>query len=253
MTAIIPARWGSSRFPGKMMALIAGRPLIEWTVRNARSMNLFDEVYVACDDERIAQHVTSLGVQALMTSPECASGTDRLIQVLQQQLQIPGSDLIANIQGDEPCLRRETVASCIRELMAHPAEGMATPLSPIEAEDVTDPSIVKCVRDLKGWALYFSRSPIPYVQKSTCQVFKHIGVYVFRRHFLETFAALAQSPLQCAEDLEQLKVLEHGHRIRTTIVDDPCLGVNTPEDIQKVEQDLCSRNTSLSQAVSFQA
>jgi 3-deoxy-manno-octulosonate cytidylyltransferase (CMP-KDO synthetase) len=251
VVAVIPARWASHRFPGKMLAELAGRPLIEWTVRNAQAMGLFDEIYVAYDHPQVGAVVRDLGVNAVETRPECATGTDRIVEAMESCPQIAAADLVANIQGDEPCLERETVAACVRELMAYPDAGMATPISLITEREASDPSVVKCVRDLKGQALYFSRLAIPFQQKSAAEFYKHIGVYVFRRDFLRVFGRLAPSPLQRAEDLEQLKVLEHGYSIRTAVVEDACIGVNVPEDIEKVEKDLCSPNTSSSQVVSF--
>ncbi|MCB1136999.1 MAG: 3-deoxy-manno-octulosonate cytidylyltransferase [Chlamydiia bacterium] len=253
--ALIPARWGSSRFPGKMLAPIAGRSLILRTVENVLDMDLFQGVCVLTDDVRIAQHVMESGIQVRMTSASCPTGTDRLIEACLRYPELLSADVIVNVQGDEPCIRKRTLSQLLECLEEDPSSVMATPITRLgPLEEVYDPSVVKCVVDATGHALYFSRAPIPFSTAARgClkeRAFKHVGVYAYRREFLLRYGTLRRTPLQEMEDLEQLKVIEHGYRIRTTVVEDPCLGVNTPEDIRGVEQFICNQNTSSSPAVS---
>ena len=239
---LIPARYGSSRFPGKPLALIAGKSLIQRTYEQAVSCQDLDLVIVATDDSRILDHVHSFGGHAVMTSDSCPTGTDRLVEVIRHDPHaFSDTQIVVNIQGDEPLLDPSVITQLIRELQESTDSMMATAVTSLTDLDLRDdPSIVKCVFDRQGHALYFSRSPIP----ASGPCYQHVGIYAYRKEFLLTYSDLPATPLQTTEDLEQLKVLEHGHRIRVTLVEDAAIGVNRPEDIEKVEAILCSQNTS---------
>ena len=240
IVGIIPARYNSSRLPGKMLRNILGKSLIRRSYENACRAELFDEVIVATDDDRIYDHVVEFGGRAIMTSTECRSGTDRVAEVVRDH----GieADIVVNIQGDEPCLQPEVIRELVKTLRANEDAVMTTPVARInESRDIYDPSVVKCVFDSRGRALYFSRSPIPFPGKNgeTTDYFRHLGVYCFRREFLLTYAELTPTPLQKSEDLEQLKVLERGHPIHICVVEDEALGIDTVEDLKRVEERLC--------------
>lgn len=250
IVGIIPARYGSTRFPGKILAPIAGTTLIERTYKNARLSPLLQHLVVATDDQRIFDHVQSFGGEAVMTSPSCATGTDRLVEAMKKDPRFDDVDLVVNIQGDEPCLDPQVTRQIIEILINDPSAVMSTAVVPLHClKEALQSSIVKCVLDTQGNALYFSRALIPAGHHQTLQpgvpYYRHIGVYVFRRDFLLQYADLPQTPLQKAEDLEQLKILEHGFRIKAAIVNHFSIGVDIPEDIQKVEQWLCKQNSSL--------
>lgn len=238
----IPARFGSKRFPGKPLAKILGKSLIQLTWENARQSSV--NPWILTDDIRIFEHVKDFGGNVLMTPQECRSGTERIAWTLMQD-GAPQGDIIVNIQGDEPCMPPEAIEKAVALLLDDPSLQMATAVTEIPREKGLSENIVKCVFDAMGNALYFSRSLIP---SRTERVFKHLGLYVYRRTFLPRLFALPETPLQQAEDLEQLKALEHGVLIRTCIVDDFGPAVDVPEDIQTTETYLCRKNTSLLQA-----
>lgn len=250
VVGIIPARYASTRFPGKMLAPIGNKPLIQHTYENARRSDLFDSLIVATDDKRIFDHVQSFGGDVVMTSLSCPNGTERLVEVMKKTPKLHTADIIVNIQGDEPCVDPEITHTIIEALRHAPDAVMSTPIirlkDPVEAQH---PSIVKCVIDNQGYALYFSRSLIPAGHNLAWQpnttYYRHIGIYAYRPDFLLKYADLPKTPLQIAEDLEQLKVLEHGFRIKTAIVNSISIGVDIPDDIKKVEQWLCKQNTFL--------
>lgn len=244
---VIPARYQSSRFPGKPLALLAGQTLIQRTYQNSLQASLFDHLVVATDDTRIFDHVISFGGRAVMTSPDCLTGTDRAAEVVARESVYAAADIIFVVQGDEPCVDPEVFTAIFEKLHSDPEAVMATAMTPIQTQaEVMSHSIVKCVADLQGNALYFSRAPIPAsFQKTSLPAYRHIGIYAFRKEFLLRYAQLQPTPLQLAESLEQLKILEHGYRIKVALVDDPAIGVDTPEDISKVESLLCKRNSFL--------
>lgn len=249
---IIPARFGSSRFPGKMLASIAGKTLIQHTWENAARFTCLDELVVATDDTRIFDHVHAFGGQAVMTCTSCLTGTDRLAEVVQHNPRYAEAALIVNVQGDDPFLSEETVRLAVEHMLVddHAAMGTAVCLLTC-SQEAADPSVVKCVLDRHGNALYFSRSLIPGGHTLTMQkghsYYRHIGLYIYRPAFLLEYGKLAPTPLQKAEDLEQLKVLEHGYRIRAAVV--PSLTgihINTPEDLNRAKLLLCPQNSSSS-------
>jgi 3-deoxy-manno-octulosonate cytidylyltransferase (CMP-KDO synthetase) len=248
VVVIIPARYASTRLPGKALADINGKPMIVHVLRRAELARGVDRVLIATDDERIAVAVEREGGEALMTSPHHASGTDRIAEVAAGLT----SDIIVNVQGDLPMLEPGYVEAAIAALEpSHAASGeasppvpsmstLATPLAPGEAERT---QVVKVVRDRFGDALYFSRSPIPFGVKPEDAVageapvaLRHIGLYAYRRPFLIGLAKLAPTPLERAERLEQLRVLEHGQSIRVALVEaSPAMvEVDTPEDLERV-------------------
>ncbi|MGK5593873.1 MAG: 3-deoxy-manno-octulosonate cytidylyltransferase [Parachlamydiaceae bacterium] len=245
---IIPARYGSSRFPGKPLVQIAGKTLIQRTYENAKKINELETLVIATDDARIFQHAKDFGAEVVMTSPECATGTDRLYEVI-SEYQDWNADIIVNIQGDEPCLDPWVVSEIIRCLEQDQEAVVATPIVLIKTqEDAENPSIVKCVKNQNNDALYFSRALIPSGIKKEFQAqhtyYKHIGLYAYRKEFLKTYTTLPQTPLQIAENLEQLKILEWGYKIKVAVVESTALEVNYPEDIKKVEHYLCKQNLS---------
>jgi 3-deoxy-manno-octulosonate cytidylyltransferase (CMP-KDO synthetase) len=247
---IIPARYSSSRFPGKILAPIANKTLIQRTYENAKRCALLQEIVIATDDVRIYNHVQDFGGDVLMTSTTCLTGSDRLVEAVKNNRRFDHADIIVNIQGDEPCLDPNVTESVIKALLNDSVAVMSTAIVKIESEEeALSPSIVKCVIDSKENALYFSRALIPagHSLKVRPEVtyYRHVGIYAYRREFLLKYTELPQTPLQIAEDLEQLKVIEHGYRIKTAIVACSSIGVDIPDDIQKVEQWLCKQNTSL--------
>lgn len=249
IVGIIPARYGSTRFPGKPLVPIAGKTLIQRTYENALLCSSLQSLVVATDDDRIFEHVAGFGGHVVMTSSTCLNGTERLVEVLKTNPRFDDVPIIVNIQGDEPCLDPLVTQRIVEVLLNDPVAVMSTAVIPFDPmEDGNNPSIVKCVLDQKHNVLYFSRALIPSgkTQKSSDHIYyRHVGIYAYRRDFLLRYADLPATPLQLAEDLEQLKVLEHGFRIKAAIVDSSSMGVDTPDDIQKVEQWLCKQNTFL--------
>lgn len=249
---IIPARYASTRFPGKPLALIAGKSLLHRTYDSAAASPALAAVLIATDDERIAAHARSFGAAVVMTDPSHPTGSDRLAEVIQKESAFGHLPYIVNIQGDEPVLPDGTIAAVVSALHHADNAAMATAITPISSwDDAIDPSIVKCVINKEGAALYFSRSPIPgnklnpSIKKFSTPMYRHIGLYAFRRSFLLQYAALAPTPMQLAEDLEQLKALEWGFSIQTAVIPHGGIGVDTPEDITKVEEFLCKLSSSL--------
>lgn len=238
---MIPARFGSTRFPGKPLAIIAGKTLIQRTYENAKRCRLLDDVVVATDDNRIFDHVVGFGGKAVMTPPECPTGTERLAEAVRDNEQFSDYAAVINIQGDEPLLEPEVIGSVIEKLLEDETAVMSTAAAKISSkEEAENYSVVKCVIDQNGKALYFSRTLIPNGHGGEWQkdvtYYKHLGIYGYRRDFLMHYADLEPTPLQLAEDLEQLKVLENGYRIKVAIVESSSIGVDRPEDVKQIEQ-----------------
>jgi 3-deoxy-manno-octulosonate cytidylyltransferase (CMP-KDO synthetase) len=243
---IIPARYQSSRFPAKMLAMINGKTLIQRTYESAKQCSMLDRLVVATDDKRIYDHVKEFGGNVYMTSIECFNGTERLVDAIKRYPELQKGEIFVNIQGDRPCISTRSINRVVETLQKSPQDGMSTLVVAIDDQtEIASPACVKCVFDKFGYALYFSRLPIPYAKKpSFC--YKHVGIYAFRKDFLLQYAELPDTPLQLQEDLEQLKVLEHGFRIKTCIIEDESdPSVDYPEDIKIVEQYLCTQNTFL--------
>jgi 3-deoxy-manno-octulosonate cytidylyltransferase (CMP-KDO synthetase) len=235
IAAIIPARYASTRFPGKPLVSILGQTMIERVYRRVSLVSSLDRIIVATDDDRIFQAVESFGGEAVMTWPDHPTGTDRLAEVA-AGLEV---DLIVNIQGDEPLIHPRMIEAAITPLREDVRIPMGTLKTAIDNwQEFQDPNVVKVVTDREGFALYFSRSTVPHCRDNgplPVEAFKHIGLYVYRRDFLLKFAALPPTRLECLEKLEQLRVLEHGYRIRVVETDLISIGVDVPEDIARVE------------------
>lgn len=235
---VIPARYGAQRFPGKPLAMIAGKPLVQRVYEQAIQATTLDEVIVATDDTRILEAVESFGGTAVMTAADCPSGTDRAAAVARDH----PCDLVVNIQGDEPLLRPAMIDQLVRGMTEAPDIPMGTLARPIVAADVwANPNVVKVVCGTTGNALYFSRRPIPYAREAggefvSGQAHKHIGIYAYRRDFLLRFVTLAPTPLERTEKLEQLRALENGFAIRVWVTPFDSIGVDTPEDVKLVEE-----------------
>jgi 3-deoxy-manno-octulosonate cytidylyltransferase (CMP-KDO synthetase) len=239
--AIVPARFQSTRLPGKALADIAGRPMIEHVYRRAASATSVARVIVATDDRRIADAVQAFGGEARMTSSSHESGTDRLAEVAASL----DCDLIVNVQGDEPLLAPETIDAAVAPFTADPGLEMSTLVRKIsDPADMANPNVTKAVLDERGFAMYFSRAPIPYERSAHADAWAHIGLYVYRRDVLLRFTSLAPTALERAEALEQLRALEHGIRIKAVETRHESFEVNTPEDLEQVRRLLATTTSS---------
>jgi 3-deoxy-manno-octulosonate cytidylyltransferase (CMP-KDO synthetase) len=233
IVAVIPARLQSTRLPRKVLRAIAGRPMVEWVWRAAQSSGLMDPVVVATDSEEVAAICRQRNIPALMTSPECASGSDRVREVARQL----DADVYVNIQADEPTLTGEFFEPLLA-LFDRPEVDVATLAVRCPAEDVDNPNAVKVVTALDGRALYFSRATIPFDRDQTGfeGYGKHLGIYAYRRTALERFATLGPSPLETLERLEQLRLLENGIGIYVAQAPRDTIGVDTEEDLVRAEE-----------------
>jgi 3-deoxy-manno-octulosonate cytidylyltransferase (CMP-KDO synthetase) len=249
--AIVPARYSSERLPGKMLLDIAGRPLIIRTLDQVNKAASISRVIVATDDERIFNVVNENGGEAVMTSPTHRSGSDRLAEVAES---LPTGSIIVNVQGDEPLIAPDTIDASVTALINDESADMSTTCEVIDTvDDVLNPNIVKVVTNEEGYAIYFSRSPIPYPRAAamahgglrmsleneagTVSLYrKHTGLYVYRREFLLKFASMEPTGLEKLEMLEQLRALENGARIKVVEVADLSIGVDTPADLERVRE-----------------
>ncbi|MEN9975414.1 MAG: 3-deoxy-manno-octulosonate cytidylyltransferase [Verrucomicrobiota bacterium] len=233
---VLPARWGSTRFPGKPLHHIAGKPLIQHVWERCQQCTRLDEILVATDDERIFEVVRAFGGKAVMTSGDHPTGTDRIAEAVRL---VPRATHIVNIQGDEPLIDPDLIDELAATLVNDPTLDMATAANPLDPSDpaVLDPNVVKVVRALDGRALYFSRSPMPFFRHSVdgLPVLRHKGIYAYRRAFLERFVTWPPSPLERAESLEQLRALENGASIKVLLTADTSPGVDTPEQAACIE------------------
>jgi 3-deoxy-manno-octulosonate cytidylyltransferase (CMP-KDO synthetase) len=238
---VIPARFAAQRFPGKPLALIAGKPLVQWVAEACMKSRALDAVIVATDNERIAQTVEDFGGKAMLTSPFCASGTDRAAEIAQKF----DCEIVLNVQGDEPLMRPEMIDALVQGMNTEPSVQMGTMARKItDDRDVDNPNVVKVVCDRVGDALYFSRAPIPFVReypRLRSATLKHLGIYAFRKDFLLQFVQLPPSKLEQIEKLEQLRALENGHKIRVWLTEFDSIGVDTPEDVKLVEKFLLKK------------
>jgi 3-deoxy-manno-octulosonate cytidylyltransferase (CMP-KDO synthetase) len=240
VVGIIPARFDSNRFPGKPLALIAGKPMIQHVVERAQAVPALSRVVVATDDQRIARAVESFGGEFVMTRKDHVSGSDRLAEAA-KILNISEHDVVVNIQGDQPLFPAAVVEQVARPLLEDPALPMSTLIYRIiRPEEINDPNHVKTVFDKDNYALYFSRSPIPFqrnpddADKPT--YYKHLGFYAYRKGFLLTYVALPEGEWERFEKLEQLRALEYGYRIKVIVTEHDSIEVDTPEDLQRVEE-----------------
>ncbi len=237
---IIPARFRASRFPGKPLTPIAGRPMLQHVIEGARRAKRLREVWVATDDERIAEAAAAVGAPVVMTSPAHPTGTDRLAEAAAG---LPDA-LIVNIQGDEPLIEGFVIDAAVEALEADADAAMATVAHPMGPGALDDPNRVKVVLDRAGRALYFSRAPIPYRREGAeaPRWLQHVGLYVYRHDFLLRFVGLAQGEAERAEGLEQLRALEHGFRIRCAVIEGwQSVPVDVPADVARVEAQLARR------------
>jgi 3-deoxy-manno-octulosonate cytidylyltransferase (CMP-KDO synthetase) len=229
---VIPARYASTRFPGKPLADICGKSMILRVVEQAEKCLNLTEVIVATDDKRIFDHLLKFGKKVVMTSPEARTGTDRCFEAAGKA----GYDVIVNIQGDEPLLDPITVDKLVEALNDHKEAVCSTPVKKItDATDIDSPNVVKVVFDINGKALYFSRSRIPFNRNECGSYYKHIGIYAFRAEYLKTFVGSESTTLELTESLEQLRVLETGKIIQCVEVESESIGVDTPSDLEKVK------------------
>ena len=234
---VIPARWGSTRFEGKVLAEIKGEPMIQHVWRRAKSSNALEEVFIACDDERVFDKAQSFGAKAIMTSPDHKSGTERIAKAFRYS----PADIIINIQGDEPLIEPAVIDALAKAISKDSNCPMATVIKALnKEEELNNPNIVKVVVDSSKYALYFSRSAIPFSREKAAfgdiTYYKHIGLYAYRTKFLIKFPDLAASSLEQVEKLEQLRALEAGYRIKTVVTEYESVGVDTPEDIETIER-----------------
>ena len=244
--AVIPARWASTRFPGKPTADIFGKPMVQWVFEQVQKSNLVNDVVVATDDKRIYDVVCEFGGNAVMTLPHHQSGTDRAAEVAKKF----DCDIVVNIQGDEPLIPPENIDLVIKPLLNSTELHASTLMIGIlNQNEMFDPNICKVVVDKEGYALYFTRAPVPYNRDSSIVVnmpiienvglqslgYKHIGIYAYTKSFLLKFSKLNVSRLECLEKLEQLRILENGYSIMVTETTLNSIGVDRPEDLVNVE------------------
>jgi len=232
---VIPARWGSTRFEGKVLAEIQEKPMIQHVWEQSSKSAVLDEVIIACDDERIAVAAEQFGAKAILTSTDHVSGTDRIIEAIESV----DADIIVNIQGDEPLIQHEIIDLLVQALVDDPSCPMGTVIKELETKkELKDPNVVKVVVDGEMNALYFSRSPIPYNRDDAEEIinYKHLGIYAYRRDFLLAYKNLPKSNLEKAEQLEQLRALEFGYKIKAVVTDIDTVGVDTPDDLARVKK-----------------
>lgn len=232
---VIPARYASTRLPGKPLAAIAGKPMIQHVYERAKKAQRPKQVLIATDHALVYDAVKAFGGTVMLTSPDHPTGTDRLAEVARAYSDI---DVIINVQGDEPLIEPAIIDQLAGAFDNNADLVMATLATEMDASEYHTPSAVKVVTDLNGYALYFSRSLLPYprVQHDALKVYKHIGIYAYRRDFLLKYADLPSTPLEKAESLEQLRALEHGFRIKVLKTDFKSIGVDTPEDLERVNK-----------------
>jgi 3-deoxy-manno-octulosonate cytidylyltransferase (CMP-KDO synthetase) len=241
VVGIIPARWASSRFPGKALHGIAGKPLIRHVWERCVEADCFDQVVIATDDMRIAEVGFNFGAEVALTAADHPSGTDRIAEVARK---LKKASAILNVQGDEPLVDPSLLRQLARQLRDHPNIPIVTAATPISLEESLGEHIVKVVLDRLGDALYFSRSCIPFRRGiSHVQTYKHLGVYGYRRKALLDFVRMLPGALEQAEGLEQLRALENGLKIRVIVSETNSIGVDTPEDATEVERLILSRRS----------
>lgn len=230
----IPARMGSTRFPGKPLAMLAGKPMIEHVIAKALAADL-GPVFVATDDGRIAAIARSAGASAFMTRSDHPNGTNRLAEAVQEL----DCDVVINVQGDEPLIDPEAIRAVVKPFDDDAYLPMATLAHPLrDHNDLSDANVVKVVCNAKGRAMYFSRAAIPFPRIESAQALQHVGLYAYRKEFLLIYPSLDTCESEQSEQLEQLRVLHHGYDIAVSIGDFHCIGVDTPADLQRAEEAL---------------
>lgn len=237
---IIPARYGSSRLEGKPLLEVMGKPVIQWVYEKAQQSKLADMIIVATDDKRIYDCVKSFGGVAEMTSINHKCGSDRIMEVVSRH---PEISYICNLQGDEPLIEPESIDAVIKNVKDDDRADISTLIRVLKDEiEINNPNLVKCVVDNNGFALYFSRSKIPFERHSQIATFYgHLGIYGYKRKALDLMTKLPQTPLERTESLEQLRALENGMRIKTSVVDFVPVGIDTKEDLEKFKQIVSTR------------
>ncbi len=239
---IIPARFASSRLFGKILADIEGKPMIQHTYENAKKSNLLNEIIIAVDDTKVANVAQSFGAKVIMTPKELQSGSDRAAYVINN---IPEAEIIVNIQADEPFIKSTMIDQAIEPLLFDKNVNVSTLAKRIDSiEDLRSPSVVKVVFDYNNFAMYFSRSPIPFVRDAKtnsekiqiAEIYKHIGLYVFRKEYLLKFTKLQPTDLEKTEKLEQLRMLENGFKIKIVTTEFDTISVDTQEDLERVRR-----------------
>ena len=232
--AVIPARWASTRFPGKPLARLLGKPMVRHVWERCGESGAFSRVVVATDDERVADAAEGFGAEVRRTSATCASGTDRVAEVARA---MPDAPLFVNVQGDEPMVSPQALALLCRHL-SEPHVEMATLVRPLDEAERSNPNVVKALLSVRGTALYFSRADVPFARDAAAAPKRHahIGLYGYRRETLLRLASLAPTPLERSESLEQLRALENGIAIHCFVTSYRGFGVDTPEDLARAEQ-----------------
>ena len=231
---VIPARYASTRLPGKPLADIVGKPMIQHVYERSAQATIPQQVVVATDDEKVFQAVQQFGGKVVMTSSEHQTGTDRLAEVASKYAEV---DVIINVQGDEPLINPKVIDELAQEFLNDTALQMASVMSIMDTEDYQNPNAVKVVTDLNNNALYFSRSLLPYPRVAgKANVYKHIGIYAYKKDFLLNFAKLEPTPLEQSESLEQLRALENGYKIKMIKTKSKFIGVDSIEDLQTVNE-----------------
>jgi len=240
IVAIIPARYASTRVPAKPLIDLCGKSMIQRVYEQTKKATLINRVIIATDHERIVEAVKHFGGDVVMTPADIRSGTDRIAHVAKN---LPDADIIVNVQGDEPLIAPEMIDQAIKPLILDSSIQIGTLVKKVTSTDeLTNPNVAKVVVDKQGFAIYFSRSPIPYLRDGSeiskwhihHTFYKHIGLYVFRRKFLLQFSLWDESPLEKTEKLEQLRIIEHGYRIKVTVTEYDSIPIDTPEDIKRV-------------------
>jgi 3-deoxy-manno-octulosonate cytidylyltransferase (CMP-KDO synthetase) len=239
---VIPARYGSSRFPGKVLADLAGKPMIQWVYEQSLKSKTLDQLFIATDENRVLKTVEKFGGNAVMTRADHQSGTDRIAEAVQEI----ETDIVVNIQGDQPLLDPKMIDEAVQPMLEDTTIQMSTIKTKISEEDYNDPAVVKVVVDENDFALYFSRSLIPYSRDNVAaNVYEHVGLYVYRKEFLLKISKLTQTYLEKVEMLEQLRVMEKGYKIKvveTKSKQAAGVSVDTPEDLAKVEKMVSEMN-----------
>ena len=238
--AVIPARYSATRLPGKPLVSLAGKPMIQRVWERTREAKRISRVVIATDDERILKAAAAFGAEAVMTRSEHRSGTERVAEVA-AHIAGGGEEIFVNVQGDEPLVEPEAIDTLVEAIELEDGVSIATLMVPIaKPADIMDPNIVKVVLDFDGNALYFSRAPIPWVRDTASKVqvrhLKHLGLYVFQRDALLEYPTLPQGELERIEQLEQLRWMENGWKIRVTEVEHDAVSVDVPEDVARVEK-----------------
>lgn len=237
---VIPARFASTRLPGKPLINIAGKPLIQWVYEAANRCETLQALVIATDDERIRQACEGFGADCVMTNPDCPTGSDRIAEAVSAY----PHDIIVNIQGDEPLIDPSTIDACVSALQQDEQAGVSSAMTAFRPEeDYRQPSMVKVVSDQQGYAMYFSRAPIPDMSRLSAEErqlapvpMKHVGLYVYRRAVLQSYIQMPTSRYEALEKLEQLRLLEAGVKIKMVEIQEAAIGVDTPEDVEIVER-----------------